>query len=238
MTTIESPPEGEPTAAPDDPKRGPIWRVVVGSLLTGLLGALVLTLVVFAGAREHVISGSALLAFAFGWAMLAVLSTRLTSQPQRWPLVPAAFMTVVGLALLVLSPGDRALNAAGWVWPLFVFALAVWMFIQVRRSLGGRVRWLLYPVIGVLAVGSVGGMYERVALTRDDGKYAMPGQLIDVGDFGVDQKGHPLREIGILLVRAARDAVGATDAAIAVGQQSKTKVLVCRECLVFGRRVE
>jgi pimeloyl-ACP methyl ester carboxylesterase len=167
--------------APDDSKRGPIWRIVGGSLLTGLLGALVLTLVVFAGAPEHVISGSALLAFAFGWAMLAVLSTRFTSQPQRWALVPAAFMTVVALALLVLTPGDHSLNTAGWVWPLLVLALAVWMFIQLRRFLGGRVRWLLYPVIGLLALGSVGGMFERVALARDDGKYAMPGRLIDVG---------------------------------------------------------
>jgi pimeloyl-ACP methyl ester carboxylesterase len=171
----------ERTVAPGDAERGPIWRVVVGSLLTGLLGALILTLVVFAGAPEHLISGSALLAFAFGWAMLAVLSTRLTSQPQRWALFPAVFMGVVGLALLVLTPGDDSVNTAGWLWPLLVFALAVWMFIQLRRSLRGRVRSLLYPVIALMAVGSVGGMYERVALARDDGRYAMPGRLIDVG---------------------------------------------------------
>jgi pimeloyl-ACP methyl ester carboxylesterase len=127
------------------------------------------------------ITGSALLAFAIGWAMLAVLSTRFTSQPQRWALVPAAFMTVVALALLALTPGDDTLNAAGWVWPLLVLALAVWMFIQLRRSLGSRVRWLLYPVVVLLAVGSVGGMLETVALARDDGQYAMPGRLIDVG---------------------------------------------------------
>ena len=186
MTTIVSPPGGpitvgEATEASDDPKQGPIWRIVGGSLLTGFLIALILTLGVFAGAPEHVITGSALLAFAIGWAMLAVLSTCFTSQPQRWALVPAAFMTVVALALLLLTPGDDALNAAGWVWPLFVLALAVWMFIQLRRSLGGRVRWLLYPVVVLLAIGSVGGMFERVALARDDDRYAMPGRLIDVG---------------------------------------------------------
>ena len=63
----------------------------------GLLGALALTLVVFAGAPEHLITGSALLALAFGWTMLAVLSIHLTSQPQRWALVPAALMAVTGL---------------------------------------------------------------------------------------------------------------------------------------------
>ncbi len=55
-----------------------------------MLGALALTLVVFAGAPEHLITGSALLALAFGWTMLAVLSIHLTSQPQRRALVPAA----------------------------------------------------------------------------------------------------------------------------------------------------
>ncbi|MEP7045719.1 MAG: hypothetical protein ABI949_03510, partial [Ilumatobacteraceae bacterium] len=62
----------------------PVWRVVGGSIATGLVGALVLTLGVFAGASEYVITASALLAFACGWAMLAILSARYTSQPQRW----------------------------------------------------------------------------------------------------------------------------------------------------------
>ena len=105
-----------------------------------------LTLGVFGGSAEHVISGSALLAFAGGWAMLAMLSTRFTSQPQRWARVPAAVMAAAGLTLLVAQPDDRALNTAGWVWPPVVLALAVWMVVQLRRSLSGRVRWLLYPV--------------------------------------------------------------------------------------------
>jgi pimeloyl-ACP methyl ester carboxylesterase len=167
--------------ASEDPKRGPIWRIVGCSLVTGLMGALVLTLVVFAGAPEHVISGSALLAFAFGWAMLAALSTRLTSQPQRWALVPAASMAVAALALLVLTPGDRGLTAVSWVWPPAVLGLTVWTVIQLRRALRGRVRWLLYPVVAMLAVGSVGGMYESVALARDQHRYAAPGRLYDVG---------------------------------------------------------
>jgi pimeloyl-ACP methyl ester carboxylesterase len=184
MTTAVRLPPGttgvdEPTVLVEEPRREPVWRVVGGSLLSGLLGALVLTLVVFAGEPEHVITGSALLAFALGWSMLALLSTRFTSQPQRWAFVPAAFMAVVAVGLLVLSPGDRSLTRVGWVWPPAMFALAVWMVIQLRRALAGRVRWLLYPVVGLLAVGSVGGMYESVALVRGD--HAMPGTLYDVG---------------------------------------------------------
>ena len=56
-------------------------RVVAGSLGAGALTALVLALVVFPGATEAVITGSMLLGFGFGWALMAVLSSRITSPP-------------------------------------------------------------------------------------------------------------------------------------------------------------
>ncbi|MEP7201618.1 MAG: alpha/beta fold hydrolase [Ilumatobacteraceae bacterium] len=163
------------------PPREPIWRVVGGSIATGLIGALVLTLGVFAGASEHVISGAALFAFAGGWTTLALLSSRFTSQPQRWALVPAAFMAVAGVTLLVAQPDDRMLNYAGWVWPMAVIALAVWMVVQLRRNLKGRARWLIYPVVASLAVGSVGGMYETATRAHDRDAYPAPGTLYDIG---------------------------------------------------------
>jgi len=171
----------EPTVAVTPPRREPIWRVVGGSLTTGLVGSLALTLGVFGGAEEHVISGSALLAFAAGWAMLALLSSRYTSQPQRWARVPAIFMAVAGLVLLIAQPDDRALNAAGWVWPPVVLSLAVWMGVQSRHSLSGRVRWLLYPAVASLAVCAVGGMYETAARAHDQHASPAPGTLYDIG---------------------------------------------------------
>ncbi len=173
--------ENRPAVELEEPRREPVGRIVGGSLAAGLLGAIVLTLGVFGGASEHVISGSALLAFAAGWAMLAMLSERFTSQPQRWARVPAAFMATAALALLLTSPDDRALDMAGWVWPPMVLALAGWMVVQLRRSLSGRVRWLLYPVVAALIVGSVGGMYETAARAHDRGAYPAPGKLYDVG---------------------------------------------------------
>jgi len=168
------------TVAPQ-PARGPLVRVIIGSLLTGLAGVAALTLVALPGAPEPVITGSALLAFAAGWAMLAVLSTRLTSQPQRWALVPATVMAVTGLALLAVAPGNSVLTGAGWIWPPVMFALAAWMGVQLRRGLTGRIRWLLYPVIAALALASVGGFIETVALHRDAASMAMPGTSYDVG---------------------------------------------------------
>jgi hypothetical protein len=168
-------------AAPGRRRRLPVGAVVAISLVTGLVIALVLVLVVSAGAGEAVITGAALLGFAAGWTLLTVLTARLTDQPQRWPAVPAVVMGATGAGLLAFTPGDGALTAAGWVWPPAALALAVWMVRAARRGMTGRARWLLYPVIGALAVTAVGGIVESVALTRDEGRYPMPGASYDVG---------------------------------------------------------
>ena len=79
--------------------------LIAGSLGTGATAALILALVVFAGASENTITGSMLLAFGLGWAMIAALSVRLTDQPQRWASVPAVAMTATGLGLMIFAPG-------------------------------------------------------------------------------------------------------------------------------------
>jgi pimeloyl-ACP methyl ester carboxylesterase len=163
---------------------GPIRRIIAGSLASGLAAAGVLTLVVFGGADEHVITGAALLGFALGWAVLAVLSTRMTDQPQRWALVPAAGLAATGLGLLALGPDDGALTAAGWAWPPVLLVLAIWMGVRVRRSLtAGRGRHLLYPVVAVMVAAAVGGAVETVALTSFERSNPMPGQSYDVGGY-------------------------------------------------------
>ena len=171
-------------ATTDRARTGPIRGVIAGSLATGAASAAVLTLVVFAGAPEPVITGAALLGFALGWAMLAVLSARLTNQPQSWAWVPAAGLAATGLGLLALTPDDRAITLSGWGWPPLLLALAVWMAVRIRRSLAaGGGRWLLHPVAAIVAVAGVGGMVETVGLASDQHDQAMPGQSYDVGGY-------------------------------------------------------
>ena len=56
------------------------------------------------------------------------------------------------------------------------------MFLQARRHLRSRgARWLVYLVLAVLGIASVGGGYETVRESLDARDYPMPGQLIDVG---------------------------------------------------------
>jgi pimeloyl-ACP methyl ester carboxylesterase len=189
MTTTTAPTtDPSPTfTAADDPvveapstPHGPFGRVVAGSLAIGLVAAAVPSLVVFAGAEEHVVTGTGLLGFGVGWLALARLSNRFTNRPQRWALVPAAAMAATGLGLVAFSPGDGALTAAGWIWPPLLLVLAVWVFTQVRRSVPGRARWLLYPVALVLTVAALGGAFETVALAKDR-DVAAPGRLVDIG---------------------------------------------------------
>src|SRR2546430_5278574 len=129
------------------------WRseggdvVVAGSLITGLFASIVLVLGPFGGAQEHVIMGTALLGWALGWALLAVLSIRWSDQPQQWAIVPAALMALAGVGLLIFRPDANAMNLLGWIWPLALIALAVWIAVQARRSLRSLTRRLvLYPL--------------------------------------------------------------------------------------------
>jgi len=161
------------------PTEGHIGRIVAGSMIGGLVGAMALVVGPFAGAPEHVITGSVLLVFSIAWAMLAVLSARWTDQPQRWAVVPAVVMAIAGATILAIAPTG---NQLGWVWPPLVAWLAVWMIVRARRDLRSPTRmWILYPVCGVLFLSALGGGYETYRETADAGSYAMPGRLIDVG---------------------------------------------------------
>src|SRR5205807_1676158 len=118
-TATQTKPQPAATAVTPDPDqptvtgRGHIGRIVAGTLVSGLVGAVVLVAGPLAGAREHVITGSVLVAFAVAWAMLAVLSERWTDQPQRWAYAPAAFMALTGASILAVAPTG---NELGWVW--------------------------------------------------------------------------------------------------------------------------
>jgi pimeloyl-ACP methyl ester carboxylesterase len=156
-----------------------IGAIVASSIAVGLIVAAVLVAAPFTPATENVLTGVVLLAFALGWALLGVLSIRFGDEPQRWAFVPAGFMALAGLVSLSGLPALQ--TAFGWIWPPVLFALVVWMFLRVRHIRSGAGRWLLYPILAVLMVASVGGGFETVREWLDARAYPPPGQLIDVG---------------------------------------------------------
>jgi pimeloyl-ACP methyl ester carboxylesterase len=153
---------------------------VAGSLATGFVTALLLVAAPFIPVEESAITGAVLCGFATGWATLAILSERLTDQPQRWGAAPAVLIGLGGLLLLGFGAPVRAVLS--WLWPPALLAMAIWMAVQAHRHLRSwSSRWLLYPVIAALAVASIGGGYETVREAVDARAYPRPGHLIDVG---------------------------------------------------------
>lgn len=163
-----------------DTARGHVGRIVTVTMLGGFVSAAAAVAGPFAGAQEHVITGSVLALFATSWAALAVLTTRWTDQPQRWAAAPAAVMATAATAILALAPTG---NQLGWVWPPTLLGLVAWMGVRARRELRSRARVLvLYPVFAALSLSALGGAYETYRETTDPSAGEMPGRLVDVGD--------------------------------------------------------
>jgi pimeloyl-ACP methyl ester carboxylesterase len=160
--------------------------IAAGSIVSGLLAAIALVAVPVAGDGEHAITAAILLGFAFGWALLATLSARLTDRPQRWAAAPAAAMALTAVGLVVLAPGTAALSTLGWVWPPALLAGVVWMTARIRGQSGGRGLWPLYPVLAVLALASVGGGYEAVRDATASGAVPAGHRLVDIGGHRLD----------------------------------------------------
>ncbi|GAA1757702.1 hypothetical protein GCM10009712_03160 [Pseudarthrobacter sulfonivorans] len=154
--------------------------IVAGSLVTGVLAALSLAFAPFIPATESGVTGGILLGLGLGWAMLAALSVRFTDQPQKWAAAPALFMGLGGFLLVVF--GSPTQEVLAWLWPPALLVLAVWMIARTRRLLRSRSgRVLLYPVIALLVLASLGGGFETVRKTPDAEASPVQGQLVDVG---------------------------------------------------------
>lgn len=160
--------------------RSPVLAIL-GSLLAGAALAIALLFSLASGGSEPVVTGSVLFAFGIGWGLMALLSDRFSAQPQAWTALPAAFLGLIGLGLLVFQPGPAVMDLLSWVWPPALTILAVWMVVQVRRQLRGRGRWLVVPVIATLLAFVVGGGLTTVTAAVGSGAPTTAGRMIDVG---------------------------------------------------------
>ena len=107
-------------------RRPHIGGIVAGSLFTGFVAAALLPFVPADTVDADFATAMVLFGFAFGWALMAVLSIRFTEQPQRWAVAPAIFMALSG-ALVLLAP-DAVVDTLGWVWPPALLVLVVWVW--------------------------------------------------------------------------------------------------------------
>jgi len=159
--------------------RSPLLAVL-GSLVAGAALAVVFVFTIASGGSEPLVTGSVLFAFGLGWGLMGFLSTRHSAQPQAWTAVPAAVLGSIGIGLMLFQPGPALMDFLGWVWPLAIAGLAVWIVTQVRANLRGRGRWLVVPVIATLFVFSIGGALTTLGAATAVAQ-AGGGKMIDVG---------------------------------------------------------
>jgi pimeloyl-ACP methyl ester carboxylesterase len=182
MTTATRTPTSVPTSVPATPT-GPVGRIIAASLAIGAVGAAALTFAFLPNASEARIVGGALVAFAAGWAMLAWLTTRRTTCPQRWAYIPATVMATSGVTLLVVNPGEPAMTRLAWVWAPALVVQAVWAARRTRQNVPGRSRLLIYPVTLVMLLAGLGGLCQVTTKAPDVTAGTMPGRLVDVGGY-------------------------------------------------------
>lgn len=169
-------------AAEDASRRipqGPLGRIVAGSVAAGVVSALALAAAPFVPPDEDGVTGAVLVGFASAWAMLAVLSGRFTTAPQRWAAVPAVVLGLGGG--LLLSFGGSVRPAIDWIWPVTALVLVAWLTRRVHGLASRSGRVVLWPVVALLTLASVGGGYQTVGSAVDDARRTMPGRLVDVG---------------------------------------------------------
>ena len=77
-------------------RRSHVGAVVAGSLAVGFAAALILPFLPVGTVDDEFSTAMALFGWAVGWVLMAVLSARLTDQPQRWAVAPAVFMGLSG----------------------------------------------------------------------------------------------------------------------------------------------
>src|SRR5262245_58473450 len=174
------------------PTTGPIGRAIALSVAAGLAVAALFVIAVFPGAPEATLTGSLLIAFGFGWAVMGWATSRFTNRPLRWTRVPAVVMAATGTALLVFTPQDAAMRTMAWIWPAPTVALAAYSWMQARQTVPRRGRWMLTVIAAVLAVAAVGATYEDISLVRDKHTYAVPGKTYNINghQLHLDCRGH------------------------------------------------
>lgn len=108
--------------------------LIPGGVLTGIFAGATLVEGPFAQLADPARGGVFLAAFACGWVLISLLSNY-TESPRvgwSWPLYPAAVLGLIAGALLAGDLGLRALELVGYVWPVALIGLGLFLVFKRR----------------------------------------------------------------------------------------------------------
>ncbi len=105
---------------------GILLGVGVGSMLAGSFWPA--DLGIDAGASFQI-------AFGLGWVLITLLSPLTTGGFQWWPLIPGGILLSIGLLILAGEWGGKILTLSGYLWPLALVALGIYLiFTHTRKA--------------------------------------------------------------------------------------------------------
>lgn len=109
---------------------------IPGGILAGI--ALGSTVTQLASLPEDAEGGVFLLCFALGWVSITVLTKLFTQEDQRWALIPALIMALIGGAVLAGEAGRTMLgitfSIANYIWPVILIGIGLYLIVRHRRN--------------------------------------------------------------------------------------------------------
>ena len=78
--------------------------------------------------------GIFLLAFAFGWFAIAIVSALVKAGNMSWALIPGGVMAFIGGMILLDEAGLQVLKALGYLWPAALVLAGGWLIIKFIRN--------------------------------------------------------------------------------------------------------
>lgn len=109
-----------------------IGLLIPGGILAGIALGVYLITGPYAGQIEENQGGIFLLAFSAGWALISLLSLVSKQGFQWWPLIPGGIIGLVGLAVMRGGAAMQLLEILGYVWPLALVAVGVYILLKRR----------------------------------------------------------------------------------------------------------
>jgi hypothetical protein len=106
--------------------------LIPGGILCGIFAGASLLEGPFANASDPSRGGIFLAAFAGGWVLISLLSLYTEGMHKwwSWPLYPAAALGLVATALLAGESGLKVLEMAGYLWPVVLIAIGIYLVLR------------------------------------------------------------------------------------------------------------
>lgn len=106
-----------------------VGLIIPGGILSGIGVGAILVEGPFANLSGEATGGIFMIAFAAGWLLIPLFAALIDGQFHWWPLIPAAFMAIIGGALLAGGVALQVLEMANYLWPVVLIAIGLYLIL-------------------------------------------------------------------------------------------------------------